>query len=164
MTYPIDSKALANLLLDWADADGIPISPMKLQKLLYFCHADFLGQYGFGLIKQGFEAWDYGPVVPSIYKEFQQWGKRAIRSRAESFNPAEASRRESVCELPSQEQRTIRLIYERYRYRDAEELSDRSHERGGPWRHARSLFSNGLNMDRRITDEMIRNYHRLFHG
>lgn len=61
------------------------ISPIKLQKALYFCFAYWAGFVGKGrledteetlqispfLFEEQFEAWVYGPVIPSIYNEFK---------------------------------------------------------------------------------------------
>lgn len=159
----VDAKALANIVLDWADADAVCVSPMKLQKLLYFCHADYLTQYGLRLIRQEFEAWDYGPVVPCLYAEFKRTGNGRITERATSFDPVSARRIPARCVLSEEQAQKVYAFYRFYSHMTAEELSDLSHVRGGPWRHARSMFANGLNMDRRISDEMIRRFHRLPH-
>lgn len=160
---PVDAKGLANLMLDWGDGEGVAISPMKLQKLLYFCHADYLVQYQARLVRQDFEAWNYGPVIPSVYAEFKSAGDRAITTRASSFDPLTAQRCIVTCSLPHDEEARLRGLYTFYRQFTAKRLSDLSHELGGPWRQARSLFSNGLNMDRRVTTEMIQRHHRLIH-
>lgn len=163
LSLPVDAKGLANLMLDWGDQEGVGISPMKLQKLLYFCHADYLVQFGKRLVRQDFEAWNYGPVIPSVYAEFKSAGSRPISSRASSFDPVTAQRRTLTCSLPHDEETRLHTLYTFYRQFTAERLSDLSHELDGPWRQARSLFSNGLNMDRRVTAEMIQRHHRLIH-
>lgn len=52
------------------------ISNLKLQKLLYFCQAVFLVESK-GIKKcfeENIEAWDFGPVVPVVYREFKRYG------------------------------------------------------------------------------------------
>lgn len=159
----VDAKGLANLLLDWADEDKIVITPMKLQKLLFFCHADFLVSYNKKLVTQDFEAWDYGPVIPSVYAEFKDFGANRVTSRAFSFDPISATRSIATCSVSDDDLPKLREIYVFYRRLRAEFLSDLSHVRGGPWRHARSMFANGLNMDRRISDDLIQQLHMLPH-
>lgn len=39
---PYDAQSVANLLLDIADARGMSIINLSLQKLLYFAHGQFL--------------------------------------------------------------------------------------------------------------------------
>lgn len=157
---PVDAKALANLLLDWADGDGVSMSPMKLQKMIFFPHADFLAQYSVPLVKQEFEAWDYGPVIPSIYREFKVFRLEAITSRAKFFNPFDGTTSEPRCELPKIYFDTLREHYDFYKRLSATTLSDISHSYEGAWRQARSLFANGLNMDRRMSSELIIRFHK----
>lgn len=161
---PVDSKALSNLFLDWAESDGLALSPMKLQKLLYFCHAEFLTETGTPLIKQGFEAWDYGPVIPSIYREFKKFSDQRITGRANSFDPVQATNNIATCKISIECECYIRTIFNKYKFFSAASLSHLSHMPRGPWRHARSMFANGLNADRKITDDMIGQLHHHISG
>jgi len=161
---PIDAKGLANLFLDWSIDVGIPVSPMKLQKLLFFTHSDFLTRTGMPLIKQEFEAWDYGPVIPSLYQEFKRFKDRPITSKATSFDPVTTTTRIPSCTLDPGNIELVRQMFDFYIKLGALHLSDLSHEFEGAWRQARSLFSNGMNMDRRISNEMIIAFHRPIHS
>jgi uncharacterized phage-associated protein len=49
------------------------MDPMKLQKLLYYCQGYSLGLTGRPLFGDPIEAWQYGPVVRRIYKEYQNY-------------------------------------------------------------------------------------------
>ena len=49
------------------------MNPMKLQKLLYYCQGYSLGITGKSLFSDPIEAWQYGPVVRKIYKEYQNY-------------------------------------------------------------------------------------------
>ena len=49
---------------------GRPITNLKLQKILYFLDMTFLVQTEERLIDDNFEAWQYGPVVPAVYRNF----------------------------------------------------------------------------------------------
>ena len=52
------------------------ISNLKLQKLLYFIQAVFLVESDGELacFKEEIEAWDFGPVIPIVYREFKIYG------------------------------------------------------------------------------------------
>ncbi len=160
----IDAKGLANLFLDWSDDVGVPISPMKLQKLVFFTHADFLVMKGRPLVKQEFEAWDYGPVIPSLYDQFKRFKDRPVTERASTFDPLSARAVQSTCTLHSDDHQLIRQMFDFYSALSAVHLSELSHEFDGAWRQARALFSNGMNMDRRIPNEMIVRYHKPVHS
>ncbi len=47
------------------------ISNLKLQKLLYFAWIEYYQETGTHLFEEPFQAWKYGPVVPSVY--FDNW-------------------------------------------------------------------------------------------
>ena len=55
-----------------------PISNLKLQKLLYFIQAYFLVEVGKPCFSDVIEAWDYCPIVPSVYKEYRVYGSSNI--------------------------------------------------------------------------------------
>lgn len=54
------------------------ITNLELQKILYIAQMFSLGQRGTALFPNNIEAWDYGPVVPSIYHEFKFFGNLPI--------------------------------------------------------------------------------------
>jgi uncharacterized phage-associated protein len=52
-------------------------SPMKLQKLCYYAQAYSLAE-GQELFPEDFQAWQHGPVIPDLYKEYKEYQWRAI--------------------------------------------------------------------------------------
>jgi len=52
--------------------EGIHISPLKLQKLLYYAQGYCLAIFNIPIFEEDFEKWDKGPVVPSEYHEFSR--------------------------------------------------------------------------------------------
>lgn len=51
------------------------LTPLKLQKILYYVQANHLAQSnGIPLFTDPIEMWQYGPVVPSVYHEFKDFG------------------------------------------------------------------------------------------
>src|SRR5262245_26249764 len=76
LPYPV--AEVANWLIERGLEDGRPVDPLKLQKLLYFAHGWHLAITGAPLLDEPIEAWQYGPVVSSIYHEFKHFGSRAI--------------------------------------------------------------------------------------
>jgi len=58
---------------------GEYISNMKLQKLLYYQQGFHLACFGTPLFDNEIEAWMYGPVVPPVYKKYEECGKDGIK-------------------------------------------------------------------------------------
>ncbi|MBO6827169.1 MAG: DUF4065 domain-containing protein [Sneathiella sp.] len=67
------------------------ISNLKLQKLLYLAHLMYLGRTGKPLICDQFEAWEYGPVVPSLYHKVKIFGSDPISDIFHSVPDADDS-------------------------------------------------------------------------
>lgn len=62
---------IAYKILDKANTpEGELISNMKLQKMLYYMQGFHLAYFGTPLFDEEIEAWQYGPVVPSVYEQF----------------------------------------------------------------------------------------------
>jgi uncharacterized phage-associated protein len=70
---------LANFILSLDQSEEADITPIKLQKLLYFAHGFHLAVFGAPLIGENFEAWKHGPVVKDIYETFSTFGKKHIK-------------------------------------------------------------------------------------
>ncbi|MBR1438511.1 MAG: SocA family protein [Synergistaceae bacterium] len=54
------------------------VTPLKLQKLLYYCQGYSLALTGKPLFKDKIEAWKYGPVVDSVYQEYKKYNRGII--------------------------------------------------------------------------------------
>ena len=66
---------LADYIINTSPKD---LSNLELQKTMYFVELDYCKQTGKSLIDEDFEAWDYGPVVPEVYREFRDYGAESI--------------------------------------------------------------------------------------
>ncbi|KQP93759.1 hypothetical protein ASF60_13915 [Methylobacterium sp. Leaf113] len=52
---------------------------LQLQKTLYLAQMTYMGQNdGEPLFEGSFEAWDYGPVEPSLYRKVRMFGSRPV--------------------------------------------------------------------------------------
>jgi uncharacterized phage-associated protein len=80
-----DARAVANYFLELGNAEAHPITPMAIQKFVYFAHGWMLAVYGRQLITQRVEAWDFGPVIRELYNEFKKFGDQPITELARSI-------------------------------------------------------------------------------
>jgi uncharacterized phage-associated protein len=73
------AMAVANAFVKRAKAGQLGnLSPMKLQKLLFFAQSWHLARNHEPLIDEFFCRWQYGPVVASLYHEFKEYGAGVI--------------------------------------------------------------------------------------
>ena len=62
---------IANWILSRINTNsGDTISPLKLQKLLYYCQAWHYTIFNEPIFDEDIQAWAHGPVVPSQYRRF----------------------------------------------------------------------------------------------
>jgi len=50
-----------------------PIGPAKLQKLVFYAAGEYAALTGESLFPENIEAWDYGPVVYSLWKTYKSF-------------------------------------------------------------------------------------------
>lgn len=84
MAYP--ALSIANKILAYGAASnefGELFSNMKLQKLLYYVQGFHLAVFNEPLFDESIEAWMYGPVVPSVYEHYQNYGNKGIEPSGE---------------------------------------------------------------------------------
>jgi len=81
MAYP--ALAVANEFVAIANKSHChDLTPIKLQKLVYFAHGWNLALTGKPLITERIQAWQYGPVIPELYREFKSSGNTPITQLA----------------------------------------------------------------------------------
>lgn len=121
---------LSNNILVRARKSHSDITPMKLQKLLYYTCVRYAKETGKLPISERFEVWQYGPVVPSVYTEFKSFGSTPIKKFAvnadgkaqmvdESFNPVL--------------QDCLDYVWDNFSCFSGVELSRRTHLKGSGW-------------------------------
>ena len=98
------------------------ISPLKLQKLIYFCQGYFLALQGEPLFPDPIEAWEHGPVCPMLYHLFKSYGSAPLMA---TVDPGRLL-------LDKREKNIINMVYQAYRQYSASGLRNITH-REGPW-------------------------------
>ena len=126
-------KHVANCFLQRDFEDGVPtLSPLKLQKLVYFLHGWYLAVTGKPAITLPFQAWRYGPVEESLYHQFKQFGNRPISTYAYDYAGADPT----ACVVPEHETEfydVLNAVIEKYGHFNALQLSALTHQKGTPW-------------------------------
>jgi uncharacterized phage-associated protein len=140
-TMPFPAVVIANEFLRIAEKERSPLTPMKLQKLVYFAHGWCLALTGQPLITERIEAWQYGPVIPSLYGEFKLYGNGPITEPAYtvSFNGGKVQFYQQTLDdfpdTPEKEfaRQVIRRVWEVYGGFTTAKLSNATHLPGTPW-------------------------------
>ena len=156
-------EALANTILEYAEQCGVEVGPMKLQKLMYLAHGYYLALTGRPLVDEFFEAWQYGPVVPTIYQFFKQFGGNAIQKGfrvspggSNVHFPDEECEKPVVPKKDTAAAKVLDFIFAKYASKTAIYLSDLTHKIGSPWEQTKKQFPNMRNAD--IQNSLIKTY------
>jgi len=165
------AKSVANYFFDLAKSQSDhSVSPMKMQKLVYFAHGWSLGLTGNPLIDEQVQAWPYGPVIPTLYHEFKHFGNGEITDYATELNWGNSGGRLGEFEVITPQipndasDRTqysralLNKVWEIYRPYSPIQLSNITHEPGTPWHSVSVNFSGGIPKDTAIPNEIIREY------
>jgi uncharacterized phage-associated protein len=137
LTMSFPATSVANTFLDIAESDGATLTNMKLQKLIYFAQGWALGTRGYPIVNEQAEAWQYGPVYPSVYHAFSSCGANPIDRRATDIDFANFC----IVPVPAVDNADARAflasIWQSYGKLNATQLSQLSHVPNGPWDRAR---------------------------
>ena len=129
--------AVANAFVQRAKEGRLPnLSPMKLQKLMYFAHAWHLKIAKTPLLDDNFARWQHGPVVPAIYHEFKAYGYMPIDRMATTLAFDQGEYVMNVPTIPSEDTSTWRLIdavINKYGFIDGPTLSNWTHLPDSAW-------------------------------
>lgn len=69
---------ICRYVINYSNLNLNGISNLKLQKILYFIQAQFLIETNKPCFEEKIEAWNFGPVIPEAYLEFERFGASNI--------------------------------------------------------------------------------------
>ena len=113
---------IANKIISKTDLEhGDTISNLKLQKMMYYQQGFHLAYFGTPLFAEDIVAWQYGPVVPYVYKEYKSFESNSISTSKEGIS------------LSDDEEELFNNVYEEYNQFSAVALMKMTHEES-PWK------------------------------
>lgn len=148
--------AIANSVIAEAERQGKSLTIMQLLKLVYIAHGWSLALLNAPLVNEEPEAWQHGPVFPSIYREFRRFGAETIVGYA--MGPFGSIRQANLSE---QQRSIVRSVVQNYGDLHAFALSRMTHEPETPWSR---VYRNGLGASDDIPNAIIaEHYKKLAH-
>lgn len=124
-----DPRAIANKILELMQAGDRRVTLMQLIKLVYLADGWSMALRNKPLSRLGPQAWQYGPVYPTVYKAFKRFGSAAITEGARDANtgvPVAES-------FDADEISLIKQVVDSYGKYHAFRLSEIMHQPGTPW-------------------------------
>lgn len=126
--------------------NGTPegVTPLKLQKLLYFAEAASLSLFDKKLFKENVEAWKYGPVVSTIYHQYKDHLNTSLVNPSGEYTKITDPKAISI----------IKGVWELFGRYSAGELVGITHNHA-PWKDTYREDENRI-----ITSEVLRDYYK----
>lgn len=143
-----DALSVARYIIDYCNKSGRGVSNLKLQKILYFVQAEFLvaKPHHTPCFSDRIEAWDFGPVVPTVYHQYKVYGSAIIPS---GRNDPLAGYYQTIT---TEDQVLINGMVEKTAIYTASQLVQITHNQS-PWKNA---YRVGFNNE--ITNTAIRSF------
>ena len=149
---------IANYFLKKSFDEGIIMSPLKLLKMVYIAYGWHHALKGEKLFHEPIEAWEHGPVVPTLYHEFKHYGKSSITDLAEEYDASmEKSHIPTVPESDTEMRLILDKVWAAYKSFSAWALRNKTHEKDGPWDKVYDRY----NRDATLVDEDISAHYKL---
>jgi uncharacterized phage-associated protein len=130
------------------------VTPLMLQKLLYFIQGVYSALYGRPILEEDCRAWVHGPVYPEVYELFRDF----------KYNPIDDARF-ALLEwaddtLTNDEKRVIDLVVNTFGMYGGKVLERITHNEE-PWMEARKGYGDGIPSNELLPKEQIMKYYIL---
>jgi uncharacterized phage-associated protein len=144
--------AIANSVLEEAWSQDKSLTIMQLLKLVYIAHGWSLGLLNAPLVNEEPEAWQHGPVFPSVYRQFRRFGSAPITELATTpFGPL------ADAKLTPDQRSVISSVVKNYGDMHAFRLSRITHEPDTPWFNT---YDGGRGSSADISNSLIAEHYR----
>ena len=138
---------VANFFLKIVDRDsGSTITPLKLQKILYYAQGYYLANYDKPLFKEDFQAWAHGPANEGIYDKYKSCKYNTIPMPKE--------------DLPLMDDELndfLNDIWQTFGIYDGKYLEEQTHKES-PWIEARKGYAPGEKCHEILTKESMKRF------
>lgn len=151
-----DAREIANFFLSIAHREKLPLTHLSLQKILFFAHGWHLARFNEALIGQGFEAWQYGPVVRVVYDQLKSFKSKPVDKYLKKLDIGTGEWVDAVCCIDQSKSEFLSALYQYYSKFHASKLVDLTHEKDGPWERTWNKAVDSVIPGMIIRDEDIR--------
>lgn len=138
---------VANFFLKIVDREsGSTITPLKLQKILYYAQGYYLAMYDEALFPEDFQAWAHGPANEQIYEKYNVYGYDSIPEPQEENN----INNDKISDF-------LNDIWQTFGIYDGKFLEEQTHKEE-PWINARKGYAPGERCNVVITKNSMKKF------
>jgi uncharacterized phage-associated protein len=150
-----DARQIANHILQVAWHDGVEMTQLQVNKIVYFLHGHHIKEYGQPMVNSEFQAWARGPVHTALRTAFKEYGTEPITEPAKKFDPVARV----FSDFPPIDDVDVLKTIERnlgaYLELGEEQLTEITHAKGTPWEKTVSAANEVVNIGMTIYDSLI---------
>ena len=147
-----DALDIAKYIIRWCDKNGLRITNLQLQKILFFIQKESIRKRGYGIFSNRIEAWQYGPVIPDVFYEFAGFGAMKLVLYEDLFS--ENSSKDTF--IDNESNKIIENILKECIYISPWDLVAKSHVSDGAWSNSISIAERYPITDQDISCEIAK--------
>ena len=159
----VDLKKLVEFIIAYCNVHGFRITPMKLQKILYYVQSWYLVKYDKELLFDELpQAWVNGPVYRSVYNQYKNDFYRSTPLTLEGINEKDENNIEEYknnLNIDTQQIDTITTILKHYSPLEEGKLVLMTHS-DDPWNAAREGYGDFDRCENVITAENMYEFYK----
>lgn len=145
----VQALTVCNNIIKKSIQENIELTPLKLQKIIYFIYGYGMYKKNKKLFKAEFYAWRYGPVCESVYDEFKSFGNQRITRYSQDAKGISYFVNENNVDNIDL-LNCIDFIWNKYKRFSGMSLVKLTHERESAWNRT---VTNGRIDDKTIVDD-----------
>lgn len=162
IAHVYSSLFIADYLLAKGESN---LTPLHVNKMSYISHGFTLAVHDAPLVYDDVEAWQYGPVFPSLYYALRQYGGVPI-PRLSYCNTALGSiesgeRLEFFNKILGKKTEVIDMVLDTYGKLSGSDLISLTHAKGTPWKKYYKKNKHGIKIPR---EEIKWHYKEIING
>ncbi len=120
----VSAHAIANKFIEISQGESKPVTNMQLQKLVFIAQGYGLAILGYPLYYNNTHAWQWGPVVPKLYKPLQKYGRDFVTDKIKA--------EDEFCN-DGEELEIVQAVWKAYGHMSGGQLSTLTHKPNTPW-------------------------------
>ena len=116
-----DALEIAKYIISKCFKEGVPVTNLRLQKLLYFILLESYKRIFRLMLDDDMYAWQFGPVVPDVYYEYNMYGGSPILLNYDNLD------------IQLNDRILINRVIKENNNTPIWQLVNNTHKEGGPW-------------------------------